>query len=212
MGGALSGGLLVLLLARGSRSPVQAALIGAAVAALLGALVVGIISLAARTGDVQLFFLFTVGDLGGRTWSHLILITPWLLAAAPAAFLLTRPVALLGLGDDLAAGRGVPVAATRAASLITAAALVAPVVAVAGPIAWVGLLAPYAARLLIGPGSLARVLLLAAVLGALLLLAADVLARVLLAPGELPVGLMTTLLIAPPLLLRFRPLALGGAM
>ena len=68
--------------------------------------------------------------------------------------------------------------------------------ALAGAIAFVGLLVPHLVRLLIGPDH--RYLLpLSALMGALLLVLADLLARTLVAPSELPVGIITAALGAP---------------
>jgi iron complex transport system permease protein len=69
-------------------------------------------------------------------------------------------------------------------------------VAVAGVIAFVGLMVPHVIRLLVGPDHRA-LLPLSALAGAILLVAADALARVVIAPAELPVGVVTALLGAP---------------
>jgi iron complex transport system permease protein len=75
--------------------------------------------------------------------------------------------------------------------LTTAAA-----VAASGPIGFVGLVAPHAARLLVGAAH-ARLLPVSALFGAILLLLADDIARTVLAPLELPVGVITALLGGP---------------
>jgi iron complex transport system permease protein len=207
--GALAGGALVLRLSRRARSPLEVALVGAAVAALLAALVIGIIGLASSSGDVQLFFLYAVGDLGDRTWSHVGLVAPWFAIAMPAALLLSRPVNLLQLGDELATGRGVPVTRVRTLVLVVGAALIAMVVAVCGPIAWIGLIAPHLARLATRSADVRVVAPIAGLMGAAVLLAADLVARLLFAPDELPVGMTTTLLAAPLLFLLLRRARLG---
>jgi iron complex transport system permease protein len=80
--------------------------------------------------------------------------------------------------------------------IIYSALGVAISVAVAGVIAFVGLMVPHLIRLLVGPDH--RTLLpLSALAGAILLVAADALARVVIAPAELPVGVVTALLGAP---------------
>ena len=78
-----------------------------------------------------------------------------------------------------------------AASLATAAA-----VATGGTIGFVGLIAPHAARLLVGARH-ARLIPASALLGALLLLLADDVARTVLAPLEVPVGIVTAMLGGP---------------
>ena len=78
-------------------------------------------------------------------------------------------------------------------------------VALAGSIAFIGLIVPHIMRMLVGPDH--RYLLpLAALGGAILLVIADCLARVVIAPAELPVGIITAVLGAPFFisLLRYR--------
>lgn len=109
---------------------------------------------------------------------------------------LLRPLDALALGDDAAGGLGLPPRRTRAAALALSAGLTGAAVAVVGPVAFVGLAAPHAARLLAGPATLRRAPL-ALGLGALLVVAADAVGRGLLAPTQLPVGLVTSLVGAP---------------
>ena len=76
-------------------------------------------------------------------------------------------------------------------------------VAVAGLIAFVGLVVPHIARLVVGSDQ--RVVLpLSALLGALLLVLSDSVARVVVAPGEIPVGIITAIVGAPVLLVLIR--------
>ena len=209
LAGGLGGGLIVLAASRRARTPVEAALIGVAVAALLNGVILAIIGLAASSGAVRVFFLFTVGNLSGRTWDHVGLAWPWVLAGIPAAFLLARGANVLQLHEDVSSSLGMQAKRMRAVFVALSALLVGSIVAVAGPIAWVGLLTPHIARLIVVRPD-ARVLFpVATVIGALLLLAADVLGKVLLYPYEVPVGLCTTLLAAPMILLLLRRSNLG---
>jgi iron complex transport system permease protein len=72
-------------------------------------------------------------------------------------------------------------------------------VAVAGPIAFLGLVAPFAARAVAGP-AIGSQLLLAALVGPLVLLAADLAGRVVVRPYEAPASVFVTLLGAPLLI------------
>jgi len=203
LAGGLAGGLVVLLAAQSMRSTLRLILVGASVTAFLNALLIGMISLATQN-DVNLLFLFLVGSLANRTWAHLAIVLPWALLGVPAALLCARLLNVLQLGDDLAAGLGLAVAPVRLLLLVIGAALVAAVVAVCGPIGWVALLAPHLARRLLATPNAAYVLPIAALIGAALLTSADLLARLVLAPTELPVGIWTTLLGGPLLLILLR--------
>ena len=209
LAGGLIAGAVVLGAMRGSKSVVRVILLGAALTALLNALLLSIISLG-ETQDVASLYQYLLGNLGGRTWVHLRLVAPWLLLGLPLAALCARPLNLLQLGDELAEGLGLPVLRTRALILLLAAILVAGVVAVCGPIGYVALLAPHLARRLLATTDARLVLPLAALLGAVLLVMADLAARLAFAPIELPVGIWTTAIGGPVLLLLLRQQLRGG--
>lgn len=201
--GACLGGGTVLLAQRGSRDPLRLLLIGAAVTALLNAYVVAIISLG-RRGDLDLILLFLRGTVAGRGWAYVELFLPWALIGVPLALLCARWLNVLALGDELAEGLGLRVVWTRLGMLVLAAALVAAVVTVCGPISFIALLAPHLARQLLATRDARRVLPGAALVGAALLVVADQAGRLAFAPVELPVGLWTTLIAVPLLLALLR--------
>ena len=85
--------------------------------------------------------------------------------------------------------------------LILSTALVAAIVSVCGPISFIALLSPPLAHRLLRTSDARFVLPFSALIGAVLLCGADLLARLVFEPQELPVGLWTTLLGGPFLLL-----------
>ncbi|HEX6817613.1 MAG TPA: iron ABC transporter permease [Ktedonobacterales bacterium] len=204
---ALVGGLVVgggvILAMRQVQDPVRLVLVGAALTALLNAGIIVLLSYGSQS-DVGVLFLFLVGSLANRSWPHVQLILPWAVICIPLALALARPLNALQLGDDMARGLGVHVGRMRVLILLLSAALVAAVVAVCGPIAFVALLAPHLARRLLRTSDARLVLPMAALLGALLLSGADLLAHVLFDPMELPVGLFTALVGGPLLILLLR--------
>ena len=103
---------------------------------------------------------------------------------------------LLLLGEERAAALGLPVAARRWLLVGLAAALTGGVVALCGPVGFVGLLVPHLTRRLLGTTGRVN-LLFCAVLGGGFLLACDLLARLLYPPAGLPVGLVTALFGVP---------------
>ena len=207
---ALGGGLLAAGVVLGAMTRVRRrtnsgllVLIGAAVSALLGAVVTAVVSLGAPL-DVQLVFRFLLGSLAGMSWSHVRVALPWLMLGIPVTLFLGRPLNLLQLGDDLAEGMGLAVVRTRLLAVLVSGALVASVVSVAGAIGFVALAAPHVARRLLGTNDARRVLPAAALVGALLLASADLAARELLSPREVPVGMWTTIVGGPTLLVLLR--------
>ena len=102
----------------------------------------------------------------------------------------------LALGDDLAAGLGENVARTRLIAAAGAVILCGAATAVAGPIAFVGLVVPHMCRLLVGP-DIAGCCRSPRSTGAGLLVAADVIGRVVARPEEIEVGIVTAFIGAP---------------
>lgn len=192
--GGLAAALLVYRLAwRGGVSPMHLVLVGVAVTQLFAA---GIDYLASAQADrVALAVIWLRGSLWGRNWDHLMLALP-LVPLLPVALLLAQRLNLLALGDAAAQALGMSVNNTRKQALLLAVLLASGAVAVAGTVAFIGLLAPHLARLLVGADH-RRLLPLSALLGGLLLLVADTLGRGLLSPLEVPAGIMTALLGAP---------------
>jgi iron complex transport system permease protein len=134
------------------------------------------------------FWLF--GGMG--TPRPLLLVLPAVLLVLAYLWLVLRAERLdrLTMGDDVATSLGVDVPATQRYVLAWSVALTASAVAVGGLVGFVGLIAPHAARRLVGAPH--RVMLPAtALLGAAVVMAADTVARTAFAPRELPVGLVT---------------------
>lgn len=201
-GGALTSAAVVYALAwRGGISPVRFALAGVAVAALFTALSTALLA----TSDLftQATLSFLAGGLYQRAWSDVWVIWPYTVFAGAAALLVADTLNVLALGDDVARGLGLRVERSRLLLAALAAVLTGAAVAVSGLLAFVGLVTPHVARLIVGSNQ-RLVMPLAALLGALLLVLSDTFARVVVAPSEIPVGIVTAVLGAPTLLLLIR--------
>ncbi|MBP5640826.1 MAG: iron ABC transporter permease [Victivallales bacterium] len=103
---------------------------------------------------------------------------------------------LLAIGDDFAASRGVSLARTKLLLHIAVSLTVGCIVAICGPIGFVGMVSPHVGRLLIGANH-RRLVPVSLLFGGTLLVFCDALGRVILAPSELPVGIVTALLGGP---------------
>lgn len=191
---------------RGGAAPMQLALAGAVLAALLTSLTSAILVLDANTLDQ--FRFWAVGSIAGRDLGVLIAVLPFLLGGGVLALVSGRQLNALSLGDDVARSLGQRVGLVRLAMAVSVVLLAGGAVAAAGPIAFVGLAVPHAARALVGP-DYRWLVPYAALLGPSLLLASDILGRILARPGEVQVGIMTALIGAPVLiwLVRQRRLA-----
>lgn len=174
----------------GSATPVRLALAGAAITALFSAATSAIV-LTDQTVLNQLRY-WLAGSLTGRSGlqvAPLVTVTVVLLALATVT---ARPLAAVALGDDAAVSLGVRVGPTRAAVMGLVVALAAVATALAGPIAFVGLAVPHLVRSVAG-ANVAWLLALSAPVGAAIVLLADVVGRIVARPGEISVGIATTL-------------------
>ena len=145
------------------------------------------------------------GTLSSSSWGDARTLAIGLVVLLPVAFLLIRRLRVMQLGDDMAIALGVGLEPSRLAVIAIGCGLAAIVVAVVGPLGFVALLVPHAARALAGTGTLSGgVLLLTALLGAVMLLSADLVAQRLFAPTVLPAGVVTAAMGGPYLLFVLR--------
>ena len=136
------------------------------------------------------------GSTYGRTFPQVLPVLVALAVSVPLLAASTRRLDLVGLDPDTPRLLGVPLGRTRLGLLTIAVALTATAVAAVGVIGFVGLVAPHAARSLVGQRN-ARVLPVAALLGAILVSVADTVGRTIIAPAQIPVGLVTAVIGAP---------------
>ena len=193
IGGVLSFILLWMICGFNFR-PIKMAIIGVALSALWAA--ISHYLMLTNPVEINTAMLWLTGSLWGRSWAYVNVVLPWLLVLLPLPFIFCRDLDTLGLGENKAATLGVSVNKTQILVLVLAVALSTTAVAICGPIAFLGLVAPHLARKLVGGRH--RTLLPAAILiGTLLLQISDILARVIAPPTELPAGILTAIIGAP---------------
>ncbi len=195
--GGLAVALLVYRLATGPQGTSVSTMLlaGIAVSALAGALN-SLFGFFSDNEALRRISLWQMGNLDHSTWMPF-----WICASVLALFAWHIPgqaqaLNAFLLGESEARHLGIDVDRCKRQLIALTALGVGVAVAVAGTIAFVGLIVPHGVRLLIGPDH--RALLPASALaGAVLLILADTLARVLIAPSELPTGVVTAMLGAP---------------
>jgi iron complex transport system permease protein len=157
---------------------------------------------------LQQVYTWILGNIPSTGWADVILVLPYVAAAAVVILALRRVVDVLSLGDDEAASLGVEVRRIRLTLVIAATLGTAAVVAVSGLIGFVGIIVPHAIRLLTGVGYRA-LLPLSLIVGAGFLVLADVIARTAISPAELPLGVVTAFIGAPFFALVLRSTRVG---
>jgi ABC-type Fe3+-siderophore transport system permease subunit len=183
------------LAARGGLESDRLVLIGVGVAAAADALITVVIVLT-DPWSIAKALTWLSGSTYGRTLPLVAPVALTLVLAVPLLWRAHRTLDLLAVDDDTPRVVGVRLDRARPLLLGLACLLTATAVAAVGVIAFVGLVAPHAARALVGARN-ARALPVAALLGALLVSVADTLGRTVIAPGQLPAGLLAALVGTP---------------
>lgn len=199
LAGAAIAAVVVDLLGRGPRGehdPVRLVLAGVAVTFVLIAAVHAIAVLDASVlGEYR---VWQVGELAGRPLSSTLTLAPFVMAGLVLAGLAAPALNVLALGDDTGRGLGADPARTRAMVAVAVVLLCGAATAAAGPIGFVGLVVPHAARAVVGADQRWMVAY-CAVLAPAFVLAADVLGRVVDRPDEIEVAVVTAIVGAPVL-------------
>ena len=175
--------------------PIRFLLTGVGVNAGITA-VISFYQLQMSRGDYNQVLMWTNGSLWGSSWRYILVSAPLILLLLVLVWTHSRTLDILSLGDEGAAALGVSTQRTRIWFLAAAAALAALATAVAGSIAFLGLLGPQIALRIAGVRH--RLLLpLAALISSMLLIIADMLARNLFSPLEIPVGILVSMIGIP---------------
>jgi iron complex transport system permease protein len=208
-GAGAAGGLVLGIAASGRAggSPLRLLLVGLALGMTFKGLTGALLLRSDTSYDQYRFWI--LGSLSGVELRTVVAALPFVGAGLLAAAALLRPLSALSLGDDAARALGHRPGAVRTA--VAAALLAAAAVAIAGPIAFLGLLAPFAARAL--TGSFGAQVAVAGIVAPAVLLLADVAGRLVVRPYEAPAAIFVTLLGAPLLIAVARSgrlLTLGG--
>ncbi|MEU6104587.1 FecCD family ABC transporter permease [Streptomyces flaveolus] len=169
-------------------TPVRLALAGTAVNAALFGYVNGLSLWQLSTLDEMRYW--SVGTLAKRDTSLLLTVAPLLVAGALLALALARPLGAILLGEDHALALGTRVRRVRVLSVIAITLLCGGATAVCGPIGFIGLMVPHAARAFCGPDP-RRLMPFCVLYAPVLLLVSDVVGRIVMPPSEIEVGTVT---------------------
>jgi iron complex transport system permease protein len=155
-----------------------------------------LVQYASAPEDAFRIMRWMMGGLADLRRDGLGCLAPFVLCGSAVVFCHLRELNLLMTGEDLAASRGVEVGRVKQRLFFAVSLMVGGIVAVCGPVGFVGLMAPHICRLLVGADHryLAPATLL---LGGAFLTLCDTAARTLVRQAELPVGVITTLLGGP---------------
>lgn len=170
-------------------------LAGIAVSFIFSSLLMFLQYLSSFTHSFQIV-RWLMGGIEVFGYAHFATMAPLVLSGAAVIGLFLPHLDHLLTGEDLAHSRGVDVGRTRTWLFVAASVMVAGIVAVCGPVGFVGMMTPHICRLMLGGGH--RVLGPASFLfGGAFLVLCDTIARTVVAPAEMPVGVLTALMGGP---------------
>jgi iron complex transport system permease protein len=194
-------GLLILILA------------GLALSSLAGAATALVMNLSSNPFVVLEIAFWLLGSLEDRSFRHVVLALPFIVAGATILLGQRNAFRALSLGEETAQSLGVDVGRLRLMVISGVALGVGGAVAVSGTIGFIGLVAPHLIRPLIGHDP-TRLLVPSALAGSALLLAADIAVRLIPSTSDIKVGVLTSIIGVPfflYLIMRERR-ALGGGV
>ncbi len=189
-------GVMILSRLGGRATSERLILSGLALSAAASSIATLLVYTAKNRDAIREVNFWLMGSLSGAKMSQIAVIGPIVIALCLFLSVQSRNLNLLLLGDEVAYTLGKDLAKLRSAYIVVVSLLVGLVVYTSGTIGFVGLIVPHMARFLLGtnhrhliPGTV--------LLGASLLLWADVAARNALPAGELPTGVVVSVVGAP---------------
>jgi iron complex transport system permease protein len=179
-----NGGTLALILA------------GAAVSGLAAALISVALNLAPNPYAAYEIMTWLLGSLSDRSWNHVWLILPFVIVGCSMLLYTAKGLDALSLGEVQAQSLGIDLKRLRVLVVLGTALSVGASTSVTGAIGFIGLVAPHLIRPFVGAHP-RKILVPAAVLGALLLLLADIATRLIRIGPEIKLGVITSLVGTP---------------
>lgn len=194
--GAFIGAFLIYIFAwkRGINAN-RLTLMGIGINAVFSALLV-IFQLRFTTQEFNRVMIWTLGSLWGTDWRYVSAVFPGILAASLLAYYKSRYLDVLNLGDEISIGLGVRLEKERRNLLILSVILSGLATAVSGTLAFLGLISPHIARNLVGAKH-KLMMPVSAMIGTFFLLVSDAISRNLIITGEMPVGIIISIIGVP---------------
>jgi iron complex transport system permease protein len=194
-------GAYLLARIKGETPIIMLILAGVIIGSIFSALV-SILEYVATDAALREIVFWLMGGFYYTTWNDIGLVVPFILISFGIVWIFSWKLNILSMGDEEARTLGVHPEVYKGIFIVAATLMTAISVSAVGIIAWVGLMMPHAARMIMGPDH--RFMLpAAAVMGAIYLIVCDTLARTLTS-AEIPVGILTSVIGAPYLIYLIR--------
>jgi iron complex transport system permease protein len=187
---------VVILVSMKVQDSMSLLIIGLMFGSATGAIVT-VLQFFSKAESIQAYLIWTFGSLGGVTWLELQVFIPIILITLMGAFLLSKILNALLLGDNYARSMGVNIQLSRLLIIITTALLAGTITAFCGPIAFIGIAIPHITRMIFNTANHKVLFPMVVLCGAILMLICDIIAQI---PGQeytLPINAVTSVFGAP---------------
>jgi len=180
---------------RGGNSVTSLVLAGVIISALFTAAVSFLKYKADPYNQLPAIVFWTMGSFNSVIWADAVRVSSLIALGLVCIYILRWWLNPMALGDEDATTLGIDVPRARFIYIFITTLIVAASVSICGNIGWVGLVVPHMARIIVGSDHDALIPF-SALSGGIFMLVMDTLARVL-PGGEIPVGILTSLIGAP---------------
>ncbi len=189
--------LLVLFLISLKVQDIMTVLIFGIMLGAVATAIIGLIQYFSSDAQLKSFLIWTLGSLGGLSYSELIRLTSFLLPCLFICFLISKPLNALLLGEEYAKSLGLNIQKIRLLTMLLAGILAGAITAYCGPIGFIGIVIPHLSRLLMKTSKHQILIPSAILLGACTLLISDILANSPSNGISLPINSVTSILGIP---------------
>ena len=159
--------------------------------------IVSVLQYFSKAEDIRVFLLWTFGNLGGVTYDRLTVLAPIVFIGILMAFLLSKQLNMLLLGEQYAASMGSRVKRVRFLVIISSCLLAGPITAFCGPVAFIGIAVPHLVRMLVPTANHQMLFPASALGGAAILLFCDLVSQLPGSDHVLPLNAVTSIIGAP---------------
>jgi iron complex transport system permease protein len=197
--GSIGAGIVMLLIMTISErlKSLSALLIVGIMIASFSSSITGILQFFTSNNDLRSFVVWTMGNVGGSSWSEIVIMSVIVVLSNVVLFSLSKGLNAVALGERYAHTLGVNVKTIRRISLLVSSLLAGTITAIVGPIAFVGMAVPHLAKFSIDSVNHRYLIPYSMLLGAVMMLFFDIISQILIPGQNIPINIITSLLGAP---------------
>ncbi len=188
--------LLITFVSRKVSNNITLLIFGLMLGYIIGALE-SILKYFSSPENLQGYVIWGMGNFGNVIWNDLFLLIPIILFGLVVAFLLSKPLNLLLLGENYAISMGVNIKVIRLLIVIAVGILGGVITAFCGPIAFIGIAVPHITRKTLGEFDHKILIPAVCIVGSILALLCDIISQLIWHEQTIPINVVTSLVGAP---------------